>query len=118
MNRKTRNAITTGLTALMLTGVALSASADSGSDRAFDQLMGTWAERDSGSQRFDAYVGSLNQQIAYRNATEAYGAAGPNGPLDGFNGYVNGFRAPDSGSQMFNNYVDAVNRVVQYKQGY
>jgi hypothetical protein len=49
---------------------------------------------------------------------EAYGAAGPSGPLDGFNGYVNGFRAPDSGSQRFNDYVDAVNRVIQIKQQY
>jgi hypothetical protein len=119
MKRIATRIITTSLTALALSGAALSANvAGSGSDHAFDQIMGSMAARDTGSAWFDGYVGQLNQQIAAQDAVEAYGAAGPSGPLDGFNGYVNGFRAPDSGSQRFNNYVDAVNRVIQIKQEY
>ena len=118
MNRTANKFFAATVTAFALSASALTASANSGSDQALDQLMGNWAQRDSGSQRFDSYVERVNQEIAYRDATEAYGAAGPNGPLDGFNGYVTGFRSPDSGSQQFNNYVDAVNQVIQFMQGY
>jgi hypothetical protein len=119
MKRIATRIITTSLTALALSGAALSANAaGSGSDYAFDQIMGSMAARDTGSAWFDGYLGQLNQEIAAQDAVEAYGAAGPSGPLDGFNGYVNGFRAPDSGSQRFNDYVDAVNRVIQIKQQY
>ena len=120
MNRTAYNLFAISLSALTLAAAlpAHAESADIGSDQAFNQLVGTWAARDGGSQAFDAYVEELNQEIAYRNATEPYGAAGPSGPLDSFNGYVNGFLAPDSGSQQFNNYVDAVNRVIQHKQSY
>lgn len=89
---------------------------DSGSDSAFDQLVGTMANRDTGSGWFDYYVEVLNQEIAVFQSTEDYGAAGPSGPLNGFEGYISGFRFPDSGSAMFNRYVDAVNRVIQEKQ--
>ena len=119
MKTTTQTLIASGLAALALLGTPLSAQAiESGSDRAFDQLMGTMAARDTGSAWFDDYVGVLNQHIAQLNGSEPYGAAGPGGPVDGFNGYVGGFMAPDTGSKQFNDYVDAVNRVIQYKQGY
>lgn len=90
----------------------------SGSDEAFNQMLGTMESRDTGSGWFDYYVETLNQDIAFMQGTEAYGAAGPNGPLEGFNGYVAGFRAPDTGSRWMNGYVDAVNRVIREKQQY
>lgn len=90
----------------------------SGSDEAFNQMLGTMESRDTGSGWFDYYVETLNQDIAFMQTTEAYGAAGPSGPLDGFNGYVAGFRAPDTGSRWMNGYVDAVNRVIREKQQY
>jgi hypothetical protein len=80
--------------------------------------MGTMAARDTGSTWFNYYVETVNQQIAYQSETEAYGAAGPSGPLGSFNGYVSGFQIPDTGSRMCNNYVDAVNHVIQEKQKY
>lgn len=89
---------------------------DSGSDHAFDQMVGTMANRDTGSGWFDYYVEVLNQEIAMFQSTEAYGAAGPSGPLNGFEGYISGFRMPDTGSAWFNSYVDAVNHVIQEKQ--
>lgn len=101
--------------ALLATPVS-AGSAVSGSDHAFNEMLGTMASRDTGSGWFDYYVEELNQQIALQDTTQPYGAAGPNGPLDGFNGYVAGFRMPDTGSTWFNNYVDAVNFVVQQKQ--
>jgi len=91
-------------------------TARSGSDHAFNEMIGTMAGRDTGSGWFDYYVAELNQQIALQESTQPYGAAGPNGPLDGFNGYVAGFRMPDTGSTWFNNYVDAVNFVIKQKQ--
>lgn len=91
-------------------------AADSGSDYAFDQMVGTMAARDTGSGWFDYYVEVLNQEIAIAQDTEAYGAAGPSGPLGGFEGYVSGFRMPDTGSMWFNAYVDAVNAVIRHKQ--
>lgn len=119
MDRKTQKFVAAGLTALSLSALSLTAgAAGSGSDQAFDQLVGNMAARDTGSTWFDYYVESVNQEIAYHHTSEPYGAAGPSGPLDGFNGYVSGFKAPDSGSMMFNNYVDAVNRVIKLKQDY
>lgn len=93
-------------------------AAGSGSDYAFDAMLGEMASRDTGSGWFDYYIEALNQEIAYHGSAEAYGAAGPNGPLDGFNGYIAGFRMPDTGSRWFNSYVDAVNVVIQEKQLY
>lgn len=87
-------------------------------DYSFNRMLGAMAARDTGSGWFDYYVGRLNQELAFRSGTEAFGAAGPNGPFDGFNGYVAGFRVPDTGSQWFNSYVDAVNHVIQEKQEY
>ena len=87
-------------------------------DQTFNDMLGTMAARDTGSARFDNYVETLNQEIAFKQGDEAYGAAGPSGPLDGFDGYVSGFRMPDSGSRQFNNYVDQVNQVIQEKQRY
>lgn len=121
MNRTTQKFIAANLAALALSGISLSAGAagaGSGSDYAFDQLMGSMAARDTGSAWFDSYVEIVNQQVAFQRTSEPYGAAGPNGPLDGFNGYVAGFRTPDTGSMLFNNYVDAVNRVIKIKQQY
>lgn len=91
-------------------------AAGAGSDYAFNEMLGTMASRDTGSGWMDYYVAELNQQIAYQEGTQAYGAAGPNGPLDGFNGYLAGFRMPDTGSTWFNTYVDTVNVVIQEKQ--
>lgn len=91
---------------------------ESGSDRAFDEMIGTMAGHDTGSAWFEYYVEVLNQDIAYRQAAEAFGAAGPNGPLGGFDGYVSGFMMPDTGSRSFNRYVDELNRVIQEKQRY
>lgn len=119
MTRNARNLIAAAACLFSLGGLASPANAaPSGSDEAFDQLIGAMASRDTGSQWFDGYVDQVNQQIALKNRTDAYGAAGPNGPLDGFNGYVSGFRAADSGSARFDNYVDAVNRLIQIKQQY
>lgn len=119
MNHVMQKSFAAGLAVLALSGISVSAgAAGSGSDAAFDQLVGSMAARDTGSTWFDYYVESLNQQIAFNDSTEPYGAAGPHGPLDGFNGYVAGFRTPDSGSMLFNNYVDAVNRVIKLKQQY
>lgn len=88
----------------------------SGSDHAFNEMIGTMAGRDTGSGWLDYYVEELNQQIALQESMQPYGAAGPNGPLDGFNGYVAGFRMPDTGSTWFNNYVDEINYVIKQKQ--
>ena len=90
----------------------------SGSDRAFDQMLGSMAATDTGSGWFEYYVEVTNQEIALRDSTDAYGAAGPGGPLDGFEGYISGFRIPDTGSAWFNDYVDAVNHVISDKQSY
>jgi len=110
------------LTCLAITACAavLSAplSVGAADDASFNQMVARMADRDTGSQWFDHYVEVLNQDLAYKNNTEAYGAAGPNGPLDGFNGYVAGFRMPDTGSRWFNDYVDALNRSIQEKQAY
>lgn len=91
-------------------------AAEPGSDLAFNEMISTMAGRDSGSGRFDYYVAVLNQEIALRDATQPFGAAGPNGPLDGFSGYIAGFQMPDSGSTWFNDYVDAVNMAIKEKQ--
>lgn len=90
----------------------------SGSDQAFNEMIGKMAGRDTGSGWFDYYVSVLNQQIALFEATQPYGAAGPSGPLDGFNGYIAGFRMPDTGSMWFNDYVDAVNFVIREKEAH
>lgn len=108
---------------LAATCVALLAMPDAAThaaddDHAFNQMLGTLAARDTGSGWFDYYVEHLNQELAFKEGTEAFGAAGPSGPFDGFNGYVAGFRVPDTGSQWFNGYVDAVNRLIQEKQAY
>lgn len=103
------------LVALSATPIGAGA-AESGSDYAFNEMIGTMAGRDTGSGWFDSYVAELNQQIAFQQDTQPYGAAGPNGPLDGFEGYVAGFRTPDTGSTWFNNYVDEVNVVIKQKQ--
>jgi len=91
-------------------------AAEPGSDQAFNEMISTMAGRDTGSERFDYYVAVLNQEIALHDTTQPFGAAGPNGPLDGFSGYIAGFQMPDSGSMWFNNYVDAVNVVIKEKQ--
>lgn len=100
----------------LLANPMLAVAAGSGSDHAFNEMIGEMASRDTGSGWFDYYVAELNQQIAHREGTEPYGAAGPNGPLDGFGGYLAGFQMPDTGSTWFNNYVDAVNIVIKHKQ--
>ena len=102
--------------ALLLATPIGAGAAESGSDHAFNEMIGTMAGRDTGSGWLDYYVAELNQQIALQQDTQPYGAAGPNGPFDGFEGYVAGFRMPDTGSTWLNHYVDEVNFVIKQKQ--
>lgn len=82
------------------------AMAGDGSDAGFNRMVGEMVGRDTGSGWFDYYVVTVNEQVAYLGSSEAYGAAGPNGPLKGFDGYLNGFVKTDTGSIWFNDYVD------------
>lgn len=88
----------------------------SGSDGAFNAMIMEMSGRDTGSAWFDYYVETVNQQIAYKSGEEPFGAAGPSGPLAGFDGYLAGFVDPDTGSQLFNAYVDSVRRVLRAKE--
>lgn len=106
------------LTAIMTVYALPQAQAQSGSDTAFDHMVGTLSGRDTGSLWFEYYVAELNQDIASKDAREAYGAAGPEGPVIGFDGYVNSFLPPDTGSMWLNNYVDSVNRDIWEHQHY
>ena len=95
----------------------VTASADAGvSDAAFNQMVMEMSGRDTGSMWFDYYVETLNQEIAFREGTEPYGAAGPNGPVAGFDGYMAGFIPPDTGSIWFNTYVDNLSRLLRDKE--
>lgn len=114
-NRKLKLAAVAACCCAVLAMPAATRAAD---DHAFNQMLGTMVGRDTGSGWFDYYVEYLNQELAFKAGSDAFGAAGPNGPFDGFNGYVAGFRAPDTGSQWFNMYVDALNRVIREKQLY
>ncbi|MBL8485175.1 MAG: hypothetical protein JNJ60_23470, partial [Rhodocyclaceae bacterium] len=89
--------------AALLAAAALCGSsslmAAGGSDSEFNRYVGDLsAARDTGSGWFDYYVATVNQEIAVKQGTQDYGAAGPNGPQDSFNGYVAGFVPPDTGS--------------------
>lgn len=99
--------------ACALFGAVPSAIAADGSD--FNRVVGEMVGRDTGSGWFDYYVASVNQEIAYKDTSEAYGAAGPNGPLTGFDGYLSSFVPPDTGSVWFNDYVDDLSRELQTK---
>lgn len=101
--------------ALALLCAAPVTMAGEGSDAGFNRIARESMGRDSGSGWFDYYVATVNQEIAYKEATEPYGAAGPNGPLTGFDGYLSSFTAPDTGSMWFNDYVDDVNTVLTTK---
>lgn len=94
--------------------VAQAADAD-GSDFAFNEMILEMSGADTGSMWFDYYVETLNQEIAYKDSSEPYGAAGPSGALAGFDGYLSSFIAPDTGSRWFNDYVDSVSRTLQAK---
>lgn len=87
----------------------------SGSDYAFNEMVQEMAGRDTGSMWFDYYVEGVNQQIAAKENGEPFGAAGPSGPLKGFDGYLGGFVNPDTGSMWFNNYVDGVRHDLKAK---
>ena len=87
----------------------------SGSDFAFNEMILEMSGQDTASQWFDYYVETVNQDIAFKDSNEPYGAAGPSGALAGFDGYVAGFIAPDTGSRAFNAYVDSVKRTLQAK---
>lgn len=102
----------------LVPAAAVAASFESGSDAAFNRMVETLTagNADTGSGWFNYYVERLNQDIALQQDSEPYGAAGPHGPLAGFEGYISGFRSPDTGSRWFNDYVDAVNHVIQEKQ--
>ena len=86
-----------------------------GSDSGFNRVVGEMGGRDTGSGWFDYYVETVNQQIAYQDTSEAFGAAGPNGPLQGFDGYLWGFIKTDTGSMWFNDYVDDVSTDLKAK---
>lgn len=104
-------------TCAVLLSLPVTASADaSGSDLAFNQMVSEMAGRDTGSMWFDYYVERLNQEIAAKASEEPYGAAGPNGPVSGFDGYLASFIPPDTGSIWFNNYVDSLNRLLREKE--
>lgn len=105
--------------AALLSAPAAAATFDSGSDAAFNRMVETLVvgNADTGSGWLNYYVERLNQDIALQQETEPYGAAGPVGPVGGFEGYISGFRMPDTGSRWFNDYVDALNHVIQDKQG-
>lgn len=87
----------------------------SGSDFAFNEMILEMSGQDTASQWFDYYVETVNQEIAFKDSIEPYGAAGPTGALAGFDGYLSGFIAPDTGSTWFNAYVDSVKRTLQAK---
>lgn len=103
---------------LLLVSVPMpaAAAAGNGSDYAFNEMILEMSGQDTGSQWFDYYVETVNQQIAYADSTEPYGAAGPSGPLAGFDGYLAGFSGTDTGSGWMNAYVDNVKRVLRAKQ--
>lgn len=94
-----------------------SAAPNSGSDYAFNEMLQEMSGQDTGSLWFDYYVETLNQRIAYIDSSDAYGAAGPSGPLAGFDGYVANFFDPDTGTRMFNAYVDSVRQTLRAKEG-
>lgn len=94
-----------------------SAAPISGSDYAFNEMVQEMSGQDTGSLWFDYYVESLNQHIAYIDSSDAYGAAGPSGPLAGFDGYIANFYDPDTGTRMFNAYVDSVRQTLRAKEG-
>lgn len=94
-----------------------SAAPISGSDDAFNEMVQEMSGQDTGSLWFDYYVETLNQRIAYIDSSDAYGAAGPGGPLAGFDGYVASFYDPDTGTRMFNAYVDSVRQTLRAKEG-
>lgn len=106
-----------GCAALLAAPVG-AATFESGSDAAFNRMVETLmvGHADTGSGWLNYYVERLNQDIALQQGTEPYGAAGPNGPLSGFEGYISGFRMPDTGSRWFNDYVEVINHVIQEKQ--
>jgi len=87
-----------------------------GSDLSFNQMLRTMSGADTGSQWFDYYVERVNMEIAQKQSIEPYGAAGPAGPVSGFDGYLNNFVPPDTGSSWFNDYVDRVNHDLVEKQ--
>ena len=91
------------------------AAEEAGSDGAFNEMVQEMAGRDTGSMWFDYYVERTNQQIAAKDSEEPFGAAGPTGPLAGFDGYLAGFASPDTGSMWFDNYVDSVQRTLKDK---
>ena len=108
-------AVLTGAVLLTLPSPNVFAAEGSGSDYFFNEMVQEMAGRDTGSLWFDYYVEGVNQQIAARSIEEPYGAAGPSGPLSGFDGYLAGFTNPDTGSVWFDTYVDSVNRVLKDK---
>lgn len=101
--------------ALALCCMAPGAMAAEGSDAGFNREMGQLAGRDTGSGWFDHYVASVNQEIALKDVSQPYGAAGPNGPITGFDGYLAGFTLPDTGSSWFNRYVDDLSEDLKAK---
>lgn len=101
---------------MLLWPLAATSTEGSGSDAAFNSMVSELAGRDTGSMWFDYYVETLNQEIATKDAQEAYGVAGPNGPMAGFDGYVSNFVQLDSGSVRFNNYIDNLNRYLREKE--
>lgn len=117
--RKLPSLLFASLAACALLAVPLPASAEalnSGSDYAFNEMLLEMSGQDTGSRWFDYYVETVNQQIAYFDSSEAYGAAGPSGPLAGFDGYIASFFDPDTGSRWMNAYVDSVKQTLRAKE--
>lgn len=102
---------------LLLLAPLPSALAASGtvSDTAFNEMVLDMASQDSGSQWFDAYVERINHRIAAWDTEQPYGAAGPSGPVSGFDAYLSGFAAPDTGEVWFGIYLDNLRRTMKAK---
>lgn len=92
------------------------AEPNSGSDYAFNEMLLDMSGQDTGSLWFDYYLETLNQHIAYLDSSDAYGAAGPSGPLAGFDGYIASFFDPDTGTRWMNAYVDSVKQTLRAKR--
>ena len=95
---------------------AADAASEPVSDDSFNAMVLDMSGQDTGSAWFDYYVETVNQQIAFKNDEEPFGAAGPSGPVAGFDGYVARFIEPDTGSLWFDLYVDSVQRALRARE--
>lgn len=107
--------ISIGVLCTLMAAPTLAEAVDD-SNSTFNTMLGRMAAQDTGSMWLEYYVEVLNQELAIKNNVEPFGAAGAEGPISGFDGYLQSFISPDSGSSRFNQYVDNVNHLIQEKQ--